>query len=453
MFKDSFTDVTHESWFGRIRSAIMGILIGPVLILIAFLLLFWNEGRAIKRSKTLEEGSGVVVSVVSGHVNPANSGKLIHVTGKADTDATLTDRVFNISANALKLKRVVEMYQWEETSQSETKEKIGGETETVTTYTYNKIWSERPISSASFGKPAGHQNPGYIPYESGQQTASKVTVGAFTLSSSLVGKIDSFVRLPVPVSTPIPIPLQLKGKGKVKVHDAGFYIGTYPPSPRVGDIRVQFKVVKPAEVSVIAKQVRNTFEPYHTKAGGTIELLQTGVHTADAMLQKEQESNTQLTWILRLVGFLLMLVGLNSVFKPLSVIASFLPILGTIVSAGTGLISFLLSGILSLVTIAIAWIAYRPLLAIILIVVATGLTVGIKRKLKKGEEKQTGRTDRSRIRKPIHETVSVNKTKIRFECPSCGGKYAANPNQAGQKGDCKKCGHMIVVPQLKLVER
>jgi len=449
MFKDSFTEVTHESWFGRIRSAIMGIVIGPILILIAFLLLFWNEGRAIKRSKTLKEGSGAVVSVVAENVDPANSGKLIHVTGKADTDARLTDYDFNVSVNALKLKRVVEMYQWEETSQSETKEKIGGETETVTTYTYNKIWSERPISSASFGKPAGHQNPGSIPYKSMQQIAGKVTFGAFTLSSSLVGKIDNFRRLPIRRNTPLPAPL----KYKAKVHDAGFYIGAYPQSPRVGDIRVQFKVVKPAEVSVIAKQVRNTFEPYHTKAGGTIELLQTGVHTADAMLQKEQESNTQLTWILRLVGFLLMLVGLNSVFKPLSVIASFLPILGTIVSAGTGLISFLLSGILSLVTIAIAWIAYRPLLAIILIVVAAGLTVGIKRKLKKGEKKQTKKTNRARKQKPTHEEISINKTKIRFECLNCGSKYAANPNQAGQKGDCRKCGHMIVVPKLKLVER
>ncbi len=70
------------------------------------------------------------------------------------------------------------------------------------------------------------------------------------------------------------------------------------------------------------------------------------------------------------------------IFKLLSVIADVLPILGDIVGAGTGIISFLLAAILSLITIAIAWIVYRPLLGIILIVIAVGLAVAIKGKLK-----------------------------------------------------------------------
>jgi len=79
-------------------------------------------------------------------------------------------------------------------------------------------------------------------------------------------------------------------KGKAKVHDTGFYIGADPLSPQLGDVRIEFKVVKPTEASVIAKQVGNTFVPYRTKAGGAIELLATGGHTADAMIQKEQDN-------------------------------------------------------------------------------------------------------------------------------------------------------------------
>jgi hypothetical protein len=377
MSEDSFTEVIHESWFSRIGGAIKGILVGLVLFVIAFPLLFWNEGRAVKRYKTLKEGGGAVVSVVAGNVDPANSGKLVHVTGKADTDAVLTDPVFGVSANALKLKRIVEMYQWNETSKSESKKKLGGGKETVKTYTYSKTWSEKPIRSENFKNPTEHQNPGAMPYESTRKVAGEVRLGAFTLSSSLVGKINNFESFPMGSDTTLPQSL----KDNVKLHDAGFYIGDDPASPQVGDTRVTFKVAKPAEVSVIAKQVGNTFEPYGTKAGGSIELLQVGVRTADAMIRKAQESNTMLTWILRLVGFILMLVGLNMIFKPLSVFTDVLPILGSIVGAGTGIISLLLAAILSLITIAIAWIVYRPLLGIVLIVIAAGLTVAIKGKL------------------------------------------------------------------------
>jgi len=378
MSEDSFTEVTHESWFSRIGGAIKGIVVGLILFAVAFPLLFWNEGRAVKRYKTLKKGSGAVVAVTSDSVDEANAGKLIHMTGKADTDATLTDPVFGVSANGLKLKRVVEMYQWKETSQSKSKKKVGGGKTTTKTYSYSKTWSDKPISSANFKKPTGHQNPGPIPYESAEQVAGKVTLGAYVLSKSLVGKIQNFESLSVGSDTPLPPQIQ----GKAKLHAAGFYIGVDPASPQVGDTRIKFMVAKPTEVSVIAKQVGNTFETYATKAGGTIELLQSGVHTAEGMIQKAQESNKVLTWVLRLVGFILMLLGLNMIFKPLSVIADVLPILGNIVGAGTGIISFLIAAILSLITIAIAWIVYRPLLGIILLVAAVGLTVAIKGKLK-----------------------------------------------------------------------
>ena len=378
MSEDSFTEVTHESWFSRIGGAIKGFLVGLLLFVVAFPLLFWNEGRAVKRYKTLKEGGGAVVSVTSESVDPDNAGKLIHTTGKADTDATLTDSMFGVSSNALKLKRVAEMYQWKETSQSKTRQKVGGGTETVKTYSYTKTWADRPINSTNFKKPTGHQNPQSIPYGSADQIAEEVTLGAYVLSASLLGRIQNSESLPVGSDSPLPEQLE----GKAKLYDGGFYIGADPASPQVSDTRIKFKVTKPTEVSVIAKQVDSTFEPYATKAGGTIELLQTGVHTANAMIQKAQESNKILTWILRLVGFILMLFGLNMIFRPLSVIADVWPILGDIVGAGTGIVSFLLASILSLITIAIAWVVYRPLLGIILLVVAYGLMVAIRVKLR-----------------------------------------------------------------------
>ena len=63
MSNDSYTEVSSQSWFGRIGNAFKGILVGLILVAIAFGLLFWNEGRAVKRYKTLKEGGGAFLYI------------------------------------------------------------------------------------------------------------------------------------------------------------------------------------------------------------------------------------------------------------------------------------------------------------------------------------------------------------------------------------------------------
>lgn len=379
MSNDNFTEVTSESWFSRLGGAIKGILVGIVLIIAALILLFWNEGRSVKEYKTLQEGASSVVSVASDAVDPANAGKLIHTTGKADTKAVLSDPIFGVSANAVQLRRVTEMYQWQETSQSETQKKLGGGEETKTTYSYTKTWSANAINSSNFRIPEEHQNPATMPYESNTQVADAVSLGKFSLPSSLVERIDEtkplFIQAADIKNTQLPTGIKLQA--------GSFYSGADPATPQIGDQRITFEVVNPMEVSVIAKQVRNTLEPYTTSVGGEIELLETGIHSADAIIQHAQDSNVILTWILRLIGFILLVIGINMEFKVLSVIADVLPIAGDIIGAGTGIIAFLLAIIFALVTIATAWIFYRPLLAIILLATVVGVITVIKLKLNK----------------------------------------------------------------------
>lgn len=247
MSNDSFTEVTSESWFRRLGGAFKGILAGIVLIVVALILLFWNEGRSVKEYQTLKEGAGSVISVASDAVDPANAGKLIHLTGKADTKVVLNDPVFGIAANALQLRRVTEMYQWQETSHSETQKKLGGGEETKTTYSYAKVWSENAIDSNSFRVPEEHHNPATMPYESSTQVADAVSIGKFQLSSSLTGRINEtkplFIQADNFKNTQLPTGITL--------HDGGFYRGANPAIPQIGDQRINFEVVKPVEVSII----------------------------------------------------------------------------------------------------------------------------------------------------------------------------------------------------------
>lgn len=190
-------------------------------------------------------------------------------------------------------------------------------------------------------------------------TAKNATLGRFRLPASLVDKVGQGTPLPPDANAPMPGNIQ----GNVVRDDSGFYIGENPQNPMIGDMRIRFRVVEPTTVSVVATQQGDTFAPYQTKAGGTIELLKTGVHSSEEMFQQAQAANTMMTWILRVVGFVVMLIGLNLIMKPLSVFADVLPILGNIVGAGTFFIAFMAAAGFSMITIAIAWIAFRPLLA------------------------------------------------------------------------------------------
>jgi len=285
----------------------------------------------------------------------------------AESQDTLTDDNFGVSAAAIKLNRVVEMYQWDEESSSETKKKVGGGTETKTTYKYQKIWSERAIDSSEFKKPTDHTNPGSFPYESIEKVAQNVKFGGFKLSSSLINRISNTE------------PITLKSLDEVTVSDENakisngkIYIGDDSAQPRVGDLRISFKKVPNTEVSVVARQVRDTFEAYKTKAGGDIELLSVGTLSAERMFQDAEQANVMLTWGLRIFGFILMYLGLSMILKPLSVFADVLPLLGDLVGVGTGLIALLIALACSTVTVGIAWLFYRPLLSIVLFLVTGG---------------------------------------------------------------------------------
>ncbi len=376
MSNDSFTETSSTGWFSRIGDSIKGILCGIVLILVSAVLMFWNEGRAVKTRKTLDEGAKTVVTIPADTFDSSKDGSLVYMTGPATTDSTLSDSALDVTVPALKLRRSVEMYQWKEETKSETKKKLGGGEETTTTYSYVKDWSNKAINSANFKKQSGHENPP-MPLNSEDWTASPITVGAYTLSSGLSGQINNFTPVPIDAEAVVP---EMIGSKKVHVEGDGYYLGENPSSPVIGDTRVSHEAALPGDVSLIAKLRGSTFEPFTAKAGGNIQMLKTGSHSPESMFESAQAGNRMMTWILRVVGVVLMFVGFSMLFRPLSVLADVLPLAGTIVGAGTSLVALLLTIPISLVIIAVAWIFYRPLVGIPLLIAAViGIVFLIKK--------------------------------------------------------------------------
>ena len=189
--EDVFTETTSQSWFSRLGGALTGLLIGLVLVPGSSVLLFWNEGRAVQTAQSLAEGAGLVLPVE--RLDRANEGRLVHVSGPAHIATPPRDPDLGVAApeGTIRLNRRVEMFQWKEEQESETRNKLGGGTETVTTYRYTRVWAEGRIDSGRFRQPQGHQNPP-LRYASREFPAQGVTLNGYRLTAA---QLDSCRRM------------------------------------------------------------------------------------------------------------------------------------------------------------------------------------------------------------------------------------------------------------------
>jgi hypothetical protein len=369
---DTFTEARYTSWGQRLKNAVGGVVIGLALFVGSFFLLSWNEGRSVDRIRTLDAGLRAVAEIDPANPDPAHDGALVHFSGQAESPSTVDDPEFGLTlSDTLRLRRIVEMYQWKESKHETTTEQIGGGQVTKTTYSYHKAWSPRHIDSGQFRHPAEHTNPGAMPHEGVSFTASPIRVGRLTLTGAITDQIGGWEPYPLSdsdvASMRLPPGFRLNG--------SQLYKGD-PANPSVGDMRVRFESVAPGTISVVGA-LSGQRVTSHKAPKGSIALVERGEVDAATMFAHAKSANALITWIVRFGGFFMMWAGLAMMLNPLRVLFAFLPFLGTIVGAGTGLLAGLAALILSTLTIALAWLAFRPILAFGLLAAAVfGLFAG-----------------------------------------------------------------------------
>lgn len=409
--------VENPSWVQRLGSSFKGVLIGFALFIAGFPILFLNEGRAVDTAKRLKEGAGAVVDVPADKIDAANEGQLVHVSGKADTQDVLSDDVFGVSATALRLLRTVEVYQTVE--HSETKHiKEGNKTREVTTYTYSNEWCTKPVDSSQYHEAAKRtaNPPAAMPYGDVDKIAQNVTLGAFTLSEAHVKRMGEKkpFAFPADFKAPASVPGAQYQNGIIYVPynaaaaavapaatnvaaaatnvatavanaAASAIVGGHSVAmaPEPGDVRVTFRVVLPHDVTVVERQDGNTLSPWPASDGETLSFVRDGRVPAAKIFADAQSMNSKITWLLRLVGLLVMYFGLKKVLGPIDTLVDAIPILNGIVAMGTSLAAGLVSAACALLTIGVAWVFYRPWLGIPLIAVGVGLIVLVFMKKKK----------------------------------------------------------------------
>ena len=367
---DSSTVTTNTGWLSRLGKSLGGIGLGLVLVVLGVWLLGWNEGRAVKRERALNQGAGVVQTVDANTIDPAHDSTLVHITGETTVADSLVDNAWPINVQALRLLRDVEMYQWRETSRSETRTRMGGGQETVTVYEYDRVWSSSREDSSRFHDPAGHQNPAF-PADAAAFSSRDARLGAYRLDDRIIEQIGPAEALTLDSDTQTALVNQAGRRATASSSE--LYLGTDPGSPEVGDTRIRWRVVRPGPVSIVGAQIGDGLGTFQADNGESILLVESGRVTAAQMFEGAQAANRALLWGLRLGGLLLLVVGFGMVLHPLRVLADVVPPVGAVVGMGLGLISWLLALLLAALVIAIAWFAVRPLLSVAVLAVAGGV--------------------------------------------------------------------------------
>ena len=425
----AYQEVTTTGYGTRVGNSFKAIGSGILLFIVGTCVLWWNEGRAVKTEKMLDEAGSAYVEMENPSKKDASlEGELICGTALATTEDSLSDQQFGIGAKAISLRRSVEYYQWVEHAEEKKEDKLGGKEVTTTTYTYSKEWVSRPIESGQFKDPA-YQNKNMVltTVEDAEQYAENVSWGAYKLNESLIHSISSREGLDLAIAEdllkqmdksaqtayerfygvkkqPVEQPVETvvlsdsakavadslkavndsineamaKAENKKDfeyIHQAGnvLYYGRVPGSPEVGDVRVTFEKVVPAKVTVMAVVDGDSFKPFKAKNGKRFQTLVMGKKSGDEIIEAEKEANNMWTWALRILGVLLVIGGLKGIFGFIETILKVVPFIAGIFGWGVGVVCTIVGIVWSLIIIAIAWLFYRPILAICLLAIAAFL--------------------------------------------------------------------------------
>lgn len=353
----------------KIGDSFGGIIIGIVMVIVGIGLLWWNEGNNVKNIKTTAELEDNYVDVKSDSISPKNEGKLVAVSGKLINDAELVDDKFNITIKTPLMKRIVEVFQWEEKEESDDNDNKR--------YIYSKVWSDDLIDSSEFHD-AGHDNPANKLYDNKTFTSDDVKVGAFSLTNAQINKLSTKGSFN---------DFNEESISSLSLKTSGSYITNSDDidNPKVGDVRISFKYNDSSEISILAVQSGKSFKAFTSKAGKSVNKVVDGSLSGKEIIEDIKSEDNFLKWGLRGVGALLCIIGFVAILSPISTITGFIPILGSVVGAAVGLVSFALGLSLSLIVIAIAWIRFRPVLGISLLAIATILIIFLIMKSKKNQ--------------------------------------------------------------------
>ncbi len=356
---DSFVETETTGFLGNMGKSIMAVPIGILLFLGSFGVFWMTEGRT-DWSKVAKESVEVPADSASGQ-----DGKFVSVTGALTSDEKLGDAEFLAPGDWITLDRRTEMYAWVEDVETDSKKKVGGKTKTTKTYNYDTEWTSSPRQSGDFKYPQGHENPPMsVPSAEFAVKTAKVGAWAFAAADASLPGGD-----PVPLGS-----AELVGKGKTgkKIGDYVYMSKGTPDVPQVGDVRVSWNGLPSGRTVTIFGDASGSKlgAHMHKEEDRFFRAIEGNRGEAIAHLKSEYKA---MGWVGRIVGFLMMWIGMTMVFAPLHGVMDILPFMGKVSRGLVGCITFPVALVLSTIAILISMLLHSIVAMIVVTLIIGGL--------------------------------------------------------------------------------
>ena len=327
---------SQQSIGNRLVNSIGSLLLGVLVFIGSFVLLYMGEMRT--------DYSPVAKNAVE-ITEAKQDGDFVYLTGDLKAQQMLSDGLYLKQGDYIAVERIVEMYAWSEDSDTTSND--------MTIYSYTPEWTESPQDSSSFDSEFGHENP-EMKIRSERFQAKNVSVGDYLVD---MGK----VRLPAYEELKIDETKVALGNyetldsldGKTYIYDGYATVA----EPEIGSIKISYNVIPVGkEVTVFGKADGKEFS-YHTGENEK-ELYRMFYGTQDEALESLKGEYNMWGWIYKIIGFLVMWLGLAMILKPI-----------------IGVITFVAALLLTLLTSFILGVLHSWVGIIILIIVVIGVGV------------------------------------------------------------------------------
>ena len=128
--------------------------------------------------------------------------------------------------------------------------------------------------------------------------------------------------------------------------------------PEVGDVRISFDIIPPSTISVLGAQSGSQLTAY-SRDNNNISYLNYGTLSINDMIKAGEEDNASTTLALRITGTIMMIISFFLILRPIAIMGKPVPLIGSLLSLGTNLLSLILGLSLSASVIGASWLFYK----------------------------------------------------------------------------------------------
>lgn len=348
------------------RNPLTGILGGALIFLCAFPVLYFNEAQE-NLSKVAEQAVEYNEALESSYLGYTVGA--FSATNKAN-DPLLTREFVAVT-------RTVEMYGYIETQSTATTN--SGNTQSSFNseirYTYSKAWLVNPGQTTTWrGRTSDFPRDLPINYNTWIVNLPQPRTSTSTGLSINNIPVDG-TNLDLSASNDLSVTQDMIVNNSYTVVLNDLYFTNQErfdlSTPLIGDVRISFTVIEFDDQGLLLGNIdNNQFSAFTTDSGNIMYRFFNGESTIENVVSQLQTEYQLTIWIFRVVGFLMLFVGLLLSFKPISTLFNFIPIFGSVGSGLFTIMLFVVSLVLAITTIVISLIVQN-------ILVVSLITLGI----------------------------------------------------------------------------